>query len=34
MPIALGRSVALAALSTVPALRQQFARLLMFGVRT
>jgi 2-octaprenyl-6-methoxyphenol hydroxylase len=34
MPIALGRSVALAALSAVPALRQQFARLLMFGVRT
>ena len=34
MPIAIGRSVALAALSAVPTLRQQFARLLMFGVRT
>jgi 2-octaprenyl-6-methoxyphenol hydroxylase len=34
MPIALGRSVALVALSAVPTLRQQFARLLMFGVRT
>ena len=34
LPFALGRSVALAALSAVPALRQQFARLLMFGVRT
>ena len=34
VPIAIGRSVALAALSAVPALRQQFARLLMFGVRT
>ena len=33
MPIAIGRSVALAALNAVPALRQQFARLLMFGVR-
>jgi 2-octaprenyl-6-methoxyphenol hydroxylase len=32
-PIAIGRSVALAALSAVPTLRQQFARLLMFGVR-
>jgi 2-octaprenyl-6-methoxyphenol hydroxylase len=34
MPVSIGRSVALAALSAVPALRQQFARLLMFGVRT
>ena len=34
MPIAIGRSMALAALSAVPTLRQQFARLLMFGVRT
>jgi 2-octaprenyl-6-methoxyphenol hydroxylase len=34
MPVSIGRSVALAALSAVPVLRQQFARLLMFGVRT
>lgn len=34
MPMAIGRSVALAALAAVPTLRQQFARLLMFGVRT
>lgn len=32
-PIALGRSLALSALSMVPELRREFARLLMFGVR-
>lgn len=33
-PIAFGRSLALTALSMFPDLRRQFARLLMFGVRT
>ena len=33
-PVAIGRSVALAALSAIPELRREFARLLMFGVRT
>jgi 2-octaprenyl-6-methoxyphenol hydroxylase len=33
-PIAFGRSIALTALSAVPELRREFARLLMFGVRT
>lgn len=33
-PIAVGRSLALTALSTFPDLRRQFARLLMFGVRS
>ena len=32
-PVAIGRSLALTALSAVPDLRRQFARLLMFGVR-
>ena len=32
-PVAVGRSLALAVLSSVPDLRRQFARLLMFGVR-
>jgi 2-octaprenyl-6-methoxyphenol hydroxylase len=32
-PVAIGRSLALVALSAVPGLRQQLARLLMFGVR-
>lgn len=32
-PIALGRSLALSALSMIPELRREFARLLMFGVR-
>lgn len=32
-PLALGRSLALSALSMVPDLRREFARLLMFGVR-
>lgn len=32
-PVALGRSLALAALSALPDARRQFARLLMFGVR-
>jgi 2-octaprenyl-6-methoxyphenol hydroxylase len=32
-PVSLGRSFALTALSTMPALRREFARLLMFGVR-
>lgn len=33
-PVAIGRSLALAALNAVPDLRRQFARLLMFGVRS
>ena len=33
-PFAIGRSVALAALSAIPELRREFARLLMFGIRT
>ncbi len=33
-PVAFGRSLALTALSMVPELRREFARLLMFGVRT
>jgi len=32
-PVALGRSLALSALSMIPELRREFARLLMFGVR-
>jgi len=32
-PLALGRSLALSALSMIPELRREFARLLMFGVR-
>jgi 2-octaprenyl-6-methoxyphenol hydroxylase len=32
-PVAFGRSIALTALSMVPELRREFARLLMFGVR-
>jgi len=32
-PIAIGRSVALAALGAVPELRREFARVLMFGIR-
>ena len=33
-PIAIGRSVALAALGAIPELRREFARVLMFGIRT
>jgi 2-polyprenyl-6-methoxyphenol hydroxylase-like FAD-dependent oxidoreductase len=33
-PVALGRSLALTALSAFPDARRQFARLLMFGVRS
>jgi 2-octaprenyl-6-methoxyphenol hydroxylase len=32
-PVAIGRSLGLAALAAVPDLRREFARLLMFGVR-